>query len=161
MKAVLKPLAAFALIGLVGGASAGAVEVKFIEPAKFVDVRDSIRDRDDVLEQLAAHLKARAEKALPASQNLLIEIRDVDLAGDYRPWGRSVQWLRVMTVNSVPRLSLHYVLSEGDKVLRDEKVNLIDLGYFDRFNRYSDGDALRFDKPMIDDWVKSTFDPRP
>ena len=149
-----------AALALVLGCSlaSAAVEVRFVEPDKYSDVSDfaGVRDRDLVLKDIQAHFRELGDKQLPG-KDLLIEVTDIDLAGQVEPFGRRMDMLRVLRSSGRPAIELRYVLSEGGKELRQGKARLSDLGYLDRMNRYSSGDLIRYEKRMMDDWFRQEF----
>lgn len=144
------------LLCAAAGAMAG-VDVRFVSPDKFLDIgRDETQQRQ-VLQGLEAHLKAAGDKRVSASQTLLIEVLDVNLAGEERPVPSRGTMLRVLRGATPPSMQLRYTLSEGGVVLRSAESRLSDLGYQDGFNRYSGSDALRYEKAMVDGWFRSEF----
>jgi len=154
-------LTAVGLSGLLLGvavAAQAAVEVKFVEPEKFADVGESGRDRENNLSELEAHLRDLAGKRLPASQRLLIEVLDVDLAGQVEPKGRYMERIRIVKDIGWPAMELRYVLSEGDKTLREGQVRLSDMNFLhSNLGLRHSGEALRYEKQMLDDWFAKEF----
>jgi hypothetical protein len=158
----MKPLIPqFALAGLcllaAGGALAG-VTVNFTQPDKYADMPFEPWEREDVLKGLAEHFQ-RLGKQLPADQNLTIEVLDVDLAGRLRPGGHSAgRDIRVMRGTADwPHMRLRYTLEQGGQVIASGDADLSDMNYMNRVNRYSEGDALRYEKQMIDTWFNKTI----
>lgn len=147
---------ALSALALAAGAASAAVEVRFIEPDNYVDVRSNSRDREQVLGALDAHLRQLGDKQLPG-KDLLIEVTDIDLAGEVEPRGRLMQEVRVLRNITRPAMSLRYVVSEGGRELRRGEARLSDLGYLDRANRYFESDSIRYEKRMLDDWFKVEF----
>ena len=137
-------------------AAMAAVDVRFISPEKFADTRDSMSSRDQMLNQLQEHLQKLSAKQL-AGKDLLIEVTDIDRAGEIEPRGRLMQDIRVMRSVTRPAISLRYVVSQGGRELRRGEARLSDLSYLERSNRYSAGDSLRYEKRMLDDWFKTEF----
>lgn len=152
--------ACFALIGLAATAhAAGAeqVEVRFIQPERFTDAEESERDRERALGELSAHLKRQAAKRLAQGQSLLVEVRDVDLAGSIEPVGRSMQRVRILRNVTWPRMKLHFVLKSGSEVIREGDAELSRVAYLDSVMPYFDSEAYRYEKVMLDDWLMSEF----
>ncbi|MBB4843975.1 hypothetical protein HNP55_002498 [Paucibacter oligotrophus] len=133
-----------------------AVEVRFVNPEKFSDANRSTVDRDRVLQALQAHLRELGDQQLPG-KDLLIEVSDVDLAGELEPHGRAMEMYRVLRPVTRPAIDLRFVLSEQGKELRKGQAQLSDLSYMDRFNRYDSNDSLRFEKRMLDEWFAKEF----
>ena len=136
------------------------VQVKFIEPEKFSDIKDNNGFRQmDVLKDIEAHLVEQAGKYLPG-RDVRISVTDVNLAGEVEPFGRRVEWLRVMRTVTLPSMIMSYEVLEAGKVVRQGQANLRDMNYQDGFNSYSSGDTLRYEKRMIDRWFKDEFNPK-
>jgi len=133
-------------------ASAGTVEVKFIDPDKFTDARDGMHRREDVLQTLEERLKQLGEKGLPASQTLKVEVLDVDLAGDAFP-RVALRDTRVLRGRADwPRMHLRYTLSEGGKVIKSGEDRLADMNYLMGSLRASQDSPLPYEKRMLDNW---------
>ncbi len=149
-------------LGLLAAASTVAqadVQVKFIQPEKFSDIKDNNGFRDTaVLKDLEAYLVAQAEKRLPG-RDVRINVTDVNLAGEVEPVGRSTQWLRVMRSVTLPFMEMNYEVLEGGKVVQQGQVKLRDMNYQNGFNMHSSSDPLRYEKRMIDNWFKEQFSP--
>lgn len=150
-------LAALALTLTATWASA-AVEVRFVEPDKYSDIGDfaGYRDREEVLKEIQAHFRVLGDKLLPG-KDLLIEVTDIDLAGNVEPVGRRMEMLRIMRSTGRPAMELRYTLSEGGKEIRQGKARMSDLNYLDSSNRYSSSDPIRYEKKMMDDWFRKEF----
>lgn len=160
MKNVIQKLAASGLLALAAGvASAGDVTVNYIQPERFSDLPFSAWDREQALQDLTEHFASLGAK-LPPDQNLRIDVTDVDLAGREYPH-RGVRDLRVIRNGAEwPRIDLRYTIERNGQVLRSGDAQLRDMGFMDRISRYSDGDSLRFERRMIDDWFHETIMPR-
>jgi hypothetical protein len=145
-------------LSLSAGWASAVVEVRFIDAAQFSDIKDAnFRRQDDYLESLQAHFKLAGEKQLPG-KDLKVEVTDVDLAGRVEPYRRGVDMIRILRdMGDGPSISLRYVLSEGGVEVRHGEARLWDPGYLSGFNRYSDGDPLRYEKRMIDTWFQKEF----
>lgn len=147
-----------ALAGLVllsaGSACAGIATVSFAQPERFSDVPFVPWERERVLKDLTAHFNKLAA-TLPEGQDLNIEVLDVDLAGQTWRGRWSNPDLRVMSGRADwPHLTLRYSITQGGRVLSSGEERLSDMSYLHRHNRYYNGDALRYEKKMIDDWFK-------
>ncbi len=148
-----------ALLALAGAAQAD-VQVNFVKPENFIDIKDNSGFRDnDVLKDIEAHLVAQAQKYLPG-RDVRINVTDVDLAGQVEPLGRSWTWVRVMRTVTLPSIWLNYEVREGDKVVKQGEVRLRDMNYQDGFNGYFSSENLRYEKRMIDRWFKEEFAPK-
>lgn len=146
-------LAACAGLGLQAQA-AGRADVRFIEPERYADIGWSRSDREANLEELKRHFE-RLAAGLPDGQTLVVEVTDVDLAGETEParsWG--VRVLRGRT--DIPKMTLRYTLRASAGPLKSGDAQLSDMDYFFGLPR---GDGLAYEKRMLDRWFQHTFGP--
>ena len=159
MKPLLRQLALAGLFLLSAGAASAAVTVTYIHPEKFTDLPFTPWDREQALEDLAGHFQ-KLGQALPPGQDLKIDVLDVDLAGREQPTRRGAHEIRVLRGGADwPRIHLHYSLESGGTVLKSGDAQISDMMYMGRLQRYSDGDTLRYEKQMLDDWFRNTIAP--
>jgi hypothetical protein len=160
MKTLLPSLGLAGLLMLsAGAASAGTVSVAFSHPGDYQDMPFSPVDREQVMKELSDHFE-RLGKRLPQGQELRIDVLDVDLAGRIYPNFRGRGDLRVLRGGADwPHMLVRYSLVSGGQVIATGEDQLSDMTYLGRINRYSDGDALRYEKRMIDDWFTQKFAP--
>ena len=154
-----------ALVGLQALAEspvAKPVVVEFVNPENFSDIRDrqfpSKPDENPHLRSLRKHLEKSAARYFGPDQALLIKFTDIDLAGDIEPHSNP-NLLDTRTVKAVypPRAKLAYVLSDAQgAVIKSGDADLKDLG-FDAHNGGMSSDPLRFDKRMLDKWLRKEF----
>jgi hypothetical protein len=112
-----------------------------------------------VLKDLEEHF-AKLGATLPPGQDLRIEVMELDLAGRLRPNFRG-QELRVLSGGADwPHMVLRYTLEANGHVLYSGEDEIKDMMYLNRLNRYMDGDSLRYEKRMIDEWFMHKFTPR-
>lgn len=150
---------ALGLLALAATARAD-VQVNFIQPEKFSDIKDNTGFRQpDLLKDIEAHLVSRAAKHLPG-RDVRFEVSDVDLAGEVEPFFWHGQWLRVMRTVTSPAMELSYEVRDGGQVVQQGKVRLRDMNYQDGFNVYSSSEPLRYEKRMIDRWMERDFSPK-
>ncbi|WP_077035453.1 DUF3016 domain-containing protein [Pelomonas sp. KK5] len=147
-------------LSLAGGWASATVEVRFVNPEQFSDIKDAnFRRQDDYLEGLQQHFQKMGEKMLPG-KDLKIEITDVDLAGRIEPRRHGIDMIRILRdMADSPMIQLRYVVSQNGTELKRGEARLWDGAYLTGINRYSDGDPLRYDKRMIDKWFLSEFGP--
>ena len=146
---------------LASTAAWAGTEVHFTKPEQFSDVSFDQREREQVLKDLKAHFEKLGESLKPGL-SLKIEVTDLDMAGRENPAMRSTQDFRVMTGGAHwPRMRLRYTLEQNGKVIASGNAYLSDMSYLQRIGRYSSSDSLRFEKQMIDDWFRNTFDLKP
>lgn len=136
---------------------AGDVSVAYLAPEKYQDVGLHKTDADSNLRALEQHFQKLGKRYLPSSQTLKVEILDIDLAGRYEPWqSPPLHDVRIMRSNGAawPVIKLRYTLSEGDRVLKQGEESVSDVNYLDRVKTYSESDALRYEKQMLEDWFR-------
>ena len=142
---------------LVGPAHAAAtVEVRYIAPDNFADIGRNRWDRERAMNALTAHLQ-KLGQTLPDGQTLRLDVTDIDLAGDIRPWGW--QELRVLRGQADwPQISLRYTLQAGERTLKSGDVRLSDLSYMQTLTgRDRPGEELAVEKRMVRRWFADTF----
>jgi hypothetical protein len=138
----------------------GPVSVKWEDPAKFTEIRQSTNrfeaERGDWVQQLARYLQTTAAKPLQPGQTLDVTLVDIKRAGDYEPWhGPRGRDIRIMRDIYPPRISLQYTLKDASgRIVSEADARLSDTGYLHNLGLKSDSDPLRYEKRLIDDWVK-------
>ncbi len=152
--------AALAAALLSGAAHAAAtVEVRYVEPDNFTDIGRSPWDRERALKALAGHLQ-KLGQTLPDGQTLRLDVTDIDLAGDIRPWG----WPEVRVLRGQadwPQITLSYTLQEGERTLKSGDMRLYDLSYMQTLTgRDRPGEELAVEKRMVRRWFTETFTTR-
>jgi len=137
-------------------ATAGVVEVSFIEPARFTDTGAMLWERQSNLNALAAYLQSLGQRLLPADQTLKIEVLDVDLAGDVRPFPRAGRVLRVVRGRADwPRIQLRYTLTADGKTLLSGEEKVADLNYMQGLDTSHGSEPLYYEKRMLEGWFKA------
>lgn len=140
-------------------ASAADVEVTWTNPEKFRDI--------DAGEEHRKHFKARTFKSLekhfaalaaslPEQQKLVINVTNLDLAGDVNYSGTR----RIRIVKSIyfPRIDFSYqLLSANDNVITSNELSLKDMGFLSGSHLRHSNDFLSYEKSMLDDWFRKTF----
>ncbi len=138
----------------------GPVSVKWDDPAKFTEIRQSTNrfeaERGDWVQQLARYLQTTAAKPLQPGQTLDVTLVDIKRAGDYEPWhGPRGRDIRIMRDIYPPRISLQYTLKDASgRIVSEGDARLSDTGYLHNIGLKSDSDPLRYEKRLIDDWVR-------
>lgn len=161
------PLIAFLGLLAAGPALAAAgpaarVEVNFFEPQNYADAKngsyDTDRGRDQVLAQLKEHILLIAPRYLAQGQRLVINVTNVDLAGEFEPWrGMDFDHIRIVREIYPPRMTLEFqLLDAGGNVVSSGKRDLQELGYLMTLSLPT-SDPLRYDKGMISDWMRREF----
>ncbi|HWU76514.1 MAG TPA: DUF3016 domain-containing protein [Rhodanobacter sp.] len=137
------------------------VSVTYVNPEKFSEATE-FNQQDSYngsryLESLKAFLIKRAAKMLPAGDRLEVTITDIKLAGAYEPWhGPNFRYVRFMKDVYPPRIDLQFKLVGSDgQVLREGSRKLRNLGYLQSgLTRPNDTDPLRYDKGLLDSWLR-------
>ncbi|MCD9029822.1 DUF3016 domain-containing protein [Luteimonas sp. BDR2-5] len=136
------------------------VAVQWTDPATFSDLRFSGNrweaQRGNWVEGIAAHLRQRAERELPPGDTLDVTIRDIQRAGIYEPWrGPRLDHVRIVKDQYPPRIDLDFVLRDADgNVLAEGSRELRDMGFLNRPGAAMRNDSLRYEKQLIDDWLR-------
>lgn len=133
--------------------ASGSVEVQWIDSERYSDAGRNSFDRERALTQLAVLIQGMG-RLLPDGQTLKLEVTDLDLAGELRPWHG--QELRVMRGGADwPRMSLRYTLSAGGQTLRSGQAQLSDFNYLWRPLTQE----LGYEKRMLEQWVVQSIAP--
>ena len=138
------------------------VEVTFVAPEKFTDVKDdymgSDKGRAALLDQLKDCLVTEGAKVVAPDQRLEIKVTDIDLAGDFEPWrGPELQNVRIVKDVYPPRVKLEFrLLSADGKVVTEGKRELQDLGFLMKL-AVPTTEPLRYDKQQLVDWLRREF----
>jgi hypothetical protein len=138
----------------------GRVAVQWSDPAKFSEIRGSGNrseaERGDWVTDLARHLRKSAERRLPGDERLEVTITDIRRAGNYEPW-RGIHYNDVRILRDLywPRIALDFKLmrADGSVVAEGQRV-LSDPSYLGSASTTSEGDPLRYEKQLIDRWVR-------
>jgi hypothetical protein len=142
------------------------VQVTWAPPEELTEVQDNpmqygILRPADWMQALGDYMRLRADRVLPAGQQLHVTIQDITLAGSFEPWHVHAPGLddaRFVKDIYPPRLKLHYTLMASDGgILREKDVRLIDLGFMQHTGLPTDTDPLRYDKRQILDWLNHEF----
>jgi len=148
-----------AALAALASAAQADVEVNFIKPESFSDIRDNHGFRKpEVLDDLKVHLVAEFQKRLPG-KDVRVDVTDVDLAGEYEPFFWRGQGLRVLRSYTAPSIELSYEVRDGGKVVQQGQTRLRDMNYQDNFNSFDTGDPLRYEKRMLDRWIQRDLSP--
>jgi len=139
------------------------VQVTWAPEQQLSEVKDTPMHRGwlrpkDWEKALADHIAYRADRVLPPGEQLQVTIDDVKLAGAFEPWrSPDAQDIRFLKDIYPPRMDLHYKLIDADgRVIREGTGKLRDMAYLQHTTPTST-DQLRYDKRMIDDWMRREF----
>jgi hypothetical protein len=149
---------AVAATALASAASAaGTVQVNFVQPDRFADVRDGAFSRDANLDILKSHLEAAAAPYVAEGATLKIDVLDVDLAGEpsHRLRTQDVRVLRGRA--DWPRIQLRYSLEVPGEPARAREATVSDMAYLYHLPSGGRGEPLYYERRMLDEWFKAEF----
>lgn len=144
------------------GAPTAQVEVRFEHPETFRDasLRYNGRGADpQVLNALTQHLQRLGQRYLKPGQQLVIDIRDIDLAGRFEPWNSNALDVRFMREVTWPSIDLDYTLDQPGQPMIKAQAHLSDKMYLSRPGRLGSNDRLYAEKAMLSDWFRLRFAP--
>jgi hypothetical protein len=147
----------------VGADAVPVATVDYVATDKFTDIGAgypaSQRQRTAYLEDLRKHIAQEAQRLLPQGQRLAVRVTDVDMAGGFEPWRWRSADVRIVRDIYPPRIDLQFRLTGPDGVLLKEgERKLSDLTFLMTATAtYRDGDPLRYEKALIDTWMRNEF----
>ena len=147
-------------IAAVTPAHAAIATVTLDQPERFTDVgRDRARRlAAEDLHALAQHIRERAGAWLPAGDQLSVVLTDVDMAGDFEPWRRRYWDVRIIRDLYPPRIALRFRWTAADGSLRREgERDLRDSAFLMHARLYAADDPTRFEKALLDRWMRQEF----
>jgi len=130
-----------------------------MDPQNFTEAKRSfgvhVIDADAYLKPLNAYIVQRISGMLAPGQRLDIEVTDVDRAREDEPWrGPRFDNGRIIKDLYPPRIDLNFTLYSADgKVLREGQRKLRDPAFLSH-GFGSDQDPLRYEKSLIDSWLR-------
>lgn len=137
--------------------AAGSVQVTFVKPENFADVRDSFMSTERHLATLKRHFEAAAAPYVADGQTLKIEVLDVDLAGEPRHGARADNTRVLRGRADWPRIQLRYALEAPGQAARAGEARVQDMAYLERFAGAPADTSLRYERRMLDEWFKAEF----
>jgi Protein of unknown function (DUF3016) len=144
---------------LVAGAAqaAGTVQVSFVKPENFADIRDRTYSREQNLKALEQVITSAAQPYVADGQTLKIEVLDVDLAGEVRPGARA--WdVRILRGRADwPRITLRWSVEGAGASPRSGETVVQDMAYLQRIAPALADTALVYERRMLDEWFKQQF----
>jgi DUF3016 family protein len=155
---------------LAGAASADApkadsrVQIDWTPPADFSEAKTyqgtglGRQSPAEWLGDLAKQVRYRAERVLPRDAHLHVTFTNVQLAGTYEPW-RGPRWDDVRVIKNIypPRIDLKFTLTDASgTTVKEGERQLRDPAFMQR-GTLNENDPLRFEKRMLDDWLRSEF----
>jgi len=154
-----------AAASLFGDAPAAAprVNVIFDHPENFTDVKEtslgSEKGRDYILSRFKEYLEQRAPSYLALGQTLTVTFTDIDLAGEFEPQrGPNFNNVRIVKEIYPPRLRFTYKLTDtSGAVVKQGEERLTDMSYLMTASPVDTEDSLRYEKPLLKDWLSERF----
>jgi len=153
-------LLALAVPGLAAAAVAATrpVEVVFVDPEKFADVRDGYTQtaaaRDFLLGEIRRYLERRAAGRLAAGETLTVTITDVRLAGDYEARTPNVTNVRIVRAVTPARIDLRFRLARADGTVAAEGERRLRSTGYPVGVGVDPSDPLVYEKVLLDDWLR-------
>jgi hypothetical protein len=159
---IMRSIATAVLLSLAAttASAAGTVNVTFVDPDKYYDAGNTKREVPDNLKAIEQHLKDLGQRYLPDGQVLSITVLDIDLAGYMKPLAGQAREVRVARGGADwPRFTLHYALQADGQQIKsgDEVVADMNYGRHGQTYVYTNRDPLRFEKQMLEGWLRSRF----
>lgn len=138
----------------------GAVSVNWNDPETFTEFRNTSNrwaaSEGDWLQDLARHMRKRAEQQLGSGERLQLTIVDIKRAGEYEPWvGQDLRNVRIVRDMYPPRMTVSFrLLDATGTVVEEGERKLSDPGFLLNSNPINVSDPLRYEKRMVDAWLR-------
>lgn len=140
------------------------IEVSWTKPDDFSEAKQypgtglGRESPDEWLNDLAKHVRYRADRRLPQGDHLQVTFTNVQRAGTYEPWrGPRFDDVRIIKDIYPPRIDLTFTLTDASgAVVKEGKRELRDPAFLQR-GILNTTDPLRFEKQLLDDWLRNEF----
>lgn len=146
----------------------GPVRITWVNPDGFDRERnappESERARLAWLGDLGEFLAERATPRLPTGQQLAVRVTAVQRAGGFEPWRGPQDQVRIVRDIYPPRITLSFTRLDADgRTLQTGERELRDNAFQARaaFANVSRDDPLRFEKALVDDWLRREWPQQP
>lgn len=142
------------------------VEVIWVNPSDYSDIRPSNQSRrrfkERTFQDLESHLEKLARR-LPEGQRLKLSVTNLDLAGQVWPahmaglgFGSDV---RLIERVDIPRMNFNYeLLDSTGNVIKAGEEKLKDMAFQERAAARYRNETLYYEKTMIKDWFVDNFE---
>ena len=144
--------------------ASGPVSVTWNDPETFTEFRQTSNrwaaSEGDWLNDLAQHMRKRAQKELAPGERLELTIVDIKRAGQYEPWVRpDMQHVRIVRDMYPPRMTVAFRLQDATGAVVDEgERKLSDPAFLLNASPINVTDPLRYEKRMVDAWLRRELD---
>lgn len=146
------------LLSMMLPATASAeVEVRFLHPERYADAGASEASRARTLAILERHLKGAVQPCMGERARLVVDVLDVDLAGE-TDWMRAdAGERRVLRELSPPSMELDWTLADGrGLVVAGKRERVSDMEYLRNATRaHFSREVLPYERLMLEDWARS------
>ena len=139
------------------------IHITFTDSENYSDIGDGFTSTEKGaaanLEGIEQYVQKQAKKYLPADQKLEITFTNIDLAGEFEPWGATMDDIRIVKSIYPPRIDLQFRVKDASgNVIREGERKLRDLSFMMNL-RLNNNDPLRYEKTLIDDWMRKDVRP--
>ena len=136
----------------------GSVQVKWVEPEKYMDSANQRWETSSTLDALERHMKLMGDRYLAPDETLRVEVLDLDLAGWARFGGLAPNDVRTVRGKAdAPSMRFRYTLESKTRPQSGE-ADLTDLGYQNHgLVTRGSSEPYYYEKRMLEDWFRSTF----
>lgn len=142
----------------------GPVSVAWNDPETFTEFRNTSNrwaaSEGNWLQDLARHMRKRAEQRLAPGEHLELTIVDIKRAGEYEPWHQpGFQNVRFVRDLYPPRMTVSFRLHDATGAVIDQgERKLYDPAFMLNVSPINVTDPLRYEKRMIDTWLRRELD---
>ena len=110
-----------------------------------------------VQRDIRQYLEELGERHLAAGQVLTIDVLDIDLAGERKPWRTLADDVRILRRDAWPRIRLRYTFQEQGRTVLSAEETVRDQYYLENAMSRLSTDPLRYEKAMLKDWFRERF----
>ncbi|CAA2099948.1 hypothetical protein MBUL_00424 [Methylobacterium bullatum] len=154
---------ALVLVGFAGSAIAapiGSVEVRFIEPDRYVDANNRFGSGigpQATLAELRRFIEQMTSPFLAPGERLVVDVLDVDLAGFPDPGANVPYGLRVVTDATPPSFRLRYALTDrrGRRIAANEE-RVSDINFL-LGARATQSGSFPYERELLREWARRRF----
>jgi len=138
---------------------AAGVQVNWNNPNSYKDInqgnRNRVRFEKSLFDELGSKF-AKLAKSLPEDQFLMVQVYDLDLAGEVT-YGQS-RTIRIIRDVETPKIKFAYQLMNKDnKVLKEGIADIVSSHYMRRAKRITTRLQFGYEKEMIENWFNDNL----